>query len=220
MASPKKSAPFRLRWLLLAPIPLAWCVIAHLGWLAFQEDKVIDARFRYRGPIDSPVNVVYVNMDSLSLDEIGGWPWSREYFATVARTLVERAGVKVIGMDIVFSDEGVAESVDVKKLVSGNRALGAFLRTSPSVIVGASYTAGDFRDINGKKAIREFPDVSRTDLPPLNQIEAPELPSFDIGAGRKYTPPGVALIDTVDAGTRWVMLYAPTAYRTYYSMAV
>ena len=220
MASLKKSALFRLRWLLLAPIPLAWCVIAHLGLLGFLENKVIDLRFRYRGPIDSPVNVIYLKMDSLSLDEIGGWPWSREYFATVVQTLLDRAGAKAVGMDLVFSDEGVAEAIDIKKLVAGNRALGAFLRRTPAAIVGASYTAGDFRDINGKIRIREFPDVSRSDLPPTSQLETPELPSFNIGSGKKYSPPGVALIDTVDGGTRWVRLYAPSAARTYYAMAV
>ena len=220
MASPKKSALFRLRWLLLAPIPLAWCVMAHMGLLGFLEDKVIDWRFRYRGPIDAPVNVIYVRMDSLSLDAIGGWPWSREYFATVARTLVERAGVKALGMDLVFSDEGVAESIDRKKLIAGNRALGAFLRKTPTVVVGASYVAGDFRDANGNKRIREFPDVTRADLPPARQLEPPELPSFVIGPGQTYSPPGVALIDTVDGGTRWVRLYAPSAARTYLAMAV
>ena len=30
----------------------------------------------------------------------------------------------------------------------------------------------------------------------------------------------MALIDTVDGGTRWVRLFAPTAVRTYYAMAV
>jgi adenylate cyclase len=216
----QKSALFRLRWLLLAPIPLAWCFLASTGALGFLENKVIDWRFRYRGPIEAPVKVVYVNVDSLSLDEIGGWPWSREYFATVARTLIERAGAKAVGMDFVFSDDGVAESVDTKKLVEGNRALGSYLAKTPAVVIGASYTASDYRDINNRKKIREFPDVTRSDLPAVSLIEPPELPSFNIGAGKKYTPPGAALIDTVDGGTRWVRLYAPSAIRTYYAMAV
>jgi adenylate cyclase len=220
VASPNKSALYRLRWLLLAPIPIAWCVIAHFGLLAFLENKVIDWRFRYRGPIEAPVKIIYVNVDSLSLDVIGGWPWNREFFATVAKTLTERAGVRAIGMDFVFSDDGVAESVDQRKLIAGNRALGSFLWKSQNVVIGASYTAMDFRDINGQKKIREFPDVTRADLPPLRQIEPPELPSFSLGAGVKRSPPGVALIDTVNAETRWVMIYAPTAARTYYAMAV
>jgi len=220
VASLKKSALFQLRWLLLASIPLAWCVIAHLGILVPLENSVVDWRFRYRGPIDAPVKVVYVNVDSTSLDLIGNMPWSREYFATVAKTLIERAGVKAIGMDFVFSDAGVAESVDRSKLITGNRALGAFLWKTPSVVVGASFTAMDYHDLNHRKKSRKFPDVSQPDLPPLHQIEPPELPSLSIAEGRTVSPPGVGFIDTVDGGTRWVDLYAPTSARTYYALAV
>ena len=225
MASPKKSALFQLRWLLLAPIPLLWCVIAHYGTLGFLENRVLDWRFRYRGPIDAPVKVVYVDVDSPSLNPaelggIGGWPWSRDYFATVSQTLIGQAGVRAVGMDFVFSDEGVAESVDAAKLVAGNRVLGRYLWKTPNVVVAASYSAGDFRDINGKAKIREFPDVNRADLPPLHQIEPPELPELNIGSNRKVTPPEVAIIDTVDGGTRWVRLSAPTSIGTFYAMAV
>ncbi len=202
-------------------------MLAHLGLLAFQENKAIDWRFAYRGPIDAPVNVVYVRMDSLSLlppelGGMGGWPWGREYFLKVAKTLVERAHVKAIGMDIVFSDEGVSEAIDKEKLIAGNRALGRFLLHTPSVVVGASYVAGDFRDEKGKKKIREFPDITRTDLPPLKQLEGPEMPVFVTAPGKTFTPPGIALIDTVDAGTRWVRLFAPSSVPNYnyYAMAL
>ncbi|MFY9922915.1 MAG: adenylate/guanylate cyclase domain-containing protein [Opitutaceae bacterium] len=220
MASQKKSALFRLRWLLLAPIPLAWCVVAHLGLLSFLENKMLDWRFRFRGPIDCPAKVVYVDIDSQSTSTIGNVPWNREYFATVARALIEHAGVKAVGMDLVFSDAGLPESVDTKKLIAGNRALGSYLRNTPSVIVGASYAAADVRDSNGRLIVREFPDVNRPDLPPVNKIEPPETPSFNIGRSIPFSPPGVALIDTVDGDTRWVRLFAPTAVRTYYAMAV
>jgi adenylate cyclase len=222
VASLKKSALFQLRWLILAPIPLAWCAAWHMGMLGFLENQVTDWRFRYRGPIDAPIKVIYVDVDSIALQEIGNMPWSRVYFATVAKTLIERAGVKAVGMDFVFDDAGVAESVDTKKLVLGNRALGGYLWRDPTppVVVGGSYSAGDFRDSNGKKEIREFPDVSRSDLPPLRQIEPPETPSLSIAQGRTVGAPIVGIIDTVNGATRWVMLYAPTSVKTYFAMAV
>jgi adenylate cyclase len=222
VASLKKSALFRLHWLLLAPIPLLWCIAWHMGMLGFLENRLTDWKFRYRGPIDAPIKVIYVDVDSIALQEIGNMPWSRVYFATVAKTLIERAGVKAVGMDFVFDDAGVAESVDTRKLVLGNRALGGYLWRDPTppVVVGGSYSAGDFRDSNGKKEIREFPDVSRSDLPPLRQIEPPETPSLSIAQGRTVGAPIVGIIDTVNGATRWVMLYAPTSVKTYYAMAV
>jgi adenylate cyclase len=223
VASPKKSALYRLRWLLLAPIPVAWCFIAHIGTLGFLENKVLDWRFRYRGPIEAPVKVVYVDVDSIALDEIGNMPWSRVYFAKVAKALVDRGGVKAVGMDFVFSDVGVPESVDRAKEMAGNRALGMFLWGSPTppVVIGASYVAGDFFDARSKhQQIREFPDVSRPDLPPVQQIEPPERPSLSVAPNRTVGAPLVGLIDTVDGATRWVRLYAPTSVKTYYAMAV
>jgi adenylate cyclase len=209
-----------MRWLLLAPIPLVWCLLAHYGKLDFLENKLVDWRFRYRGPISAPVKVVYVDVDSFSLgqSEIGGWPWSRGYFARLAKTLIEKGGAKAVGMDFVFSDLGEAESIDKAKLIDGNRALGSFLLKTDSVVVGASYSAAEFRDFD-KKAVRNLPLVARG-LPPLDQLYPPEMPSFNIGRSAPFSPPGVGLIDTLDGGTRWVPLYAPSFVRTYYHMAV
>jgi adenylate cyclase len=222
----RKSAPVSLRWLFLALIPVAWCGMEHAGWLTSLENGVVDWRFRFRGPMAAPVKVIYVDVDSTSLDLIGNMPWNRAFFATVAQTLVERAGVKAIGMDFVFSDTGVAESVDWGKYVAGNRALGAYLWKEPPVVVAASYAASDYHDNDPKhprKMRREFPEVARPDLPATRDIEPPELPSLGISVEdrtKTVSPPGVGIIDTVNAGTRWVWLYAPSAARTYYAMAV
>jgi adenylate cyclase len=220
VASPNKSALVNLRWLLLAPIPIAWCVIAHLGLAGFLENKVTDWFFRLRGPMDAPVKVVYVNVDSVSLDRIGGWPWSRQYFATVARTLVERGGVRAIGMDLVFSDEGIAESADLQKILDGNLALCRYLRKTSSVVIAASYTAADYVDKIGRLHSREFPDLSVPNPPPESANEFPELPSFLVAPNKRYTPPGVGLIDTVNSDTRQVRLFAPVTGRVYLAMSV
>jgi adenylate cyclase len=209
-----------MRWLLLAPIPLVWCLLAHYGKLDFLENKLVDWRYRYRGPISAPVKVVYVDVDSFSLgqSEIGGWPWSRGYFARVAKTLLDKGGAKAVGMDFVFSDLGEAESIDKTKLIDGNRTLGSFLLKTDSAVVGASYSAAEFRDFD-KKAVRNLPLVARG-LPPVDELYPPELPSFNVGRSAPFSPPGVGLIDTLDGGTRWVPLYAPSFVRTYYHMAV
>jgi adenylate cyclase len=78
MVQPKKQRSFAFfRWLLLLPIPALWCVFDHYNALTFLENKSLDWRFQYRGEIDAPVKVVYVNINSLSIASIGGFPWSR-----------------------------------------------------------------------------------------------------------------------------------------------
>jgi adenylate cyclase len=220
VASPNKSALFRLRWLLLAPIPLLWCVVAHFGMLEFVENRVLDWRYRYRGPIDAPAKVAYVDVDSISVQTLGQFPWDRSYFADVASALMEHGGAKAVGMDLVFSEEGLPQAFDKKVLISGNKALGRFLWRTPSVVVAASYTAATFQDAKGMIRVRAFPFVESNDPTPLSQVEPPELPEFNVGTSKPFVPPSIGLIDRVGDGIRFVPLYAQTSYRTYYTMGV
>ena len=221
MPLPKAKKLLSLRWFLLSPIPLLWCLLSSYGLLDFAENKSIDWRFQYRGEISSPLKVVYVDIDSQSIDEIGGQPWSRAFYARVAKTLIEEGGASAVGFDVLMSDNGVAESVDRKKLVLGNRELARFLWKNPPVVLAASYSAVTFRDINGKLTNRELPLLANyapgTDL---SSWEPPELPSFDVGRSLPWNPPNIGLIDTLDGGTRWVPLFAPSNVRTYYHLSV
>jgi len=71
---PNKKHPLpRWRGLLISSIPLAWCVCSYFGWLTFLENKFVDWRFHYRGEIDAPIKVIYVDIDSQSISEIGGF---------------------------------------------------------------------------------------------------------------------------------------------------
>lgn len=216
---PKVPKLSSLRWLLLLPIPVLWCVLSSYGWLDFVENKLTDWRFQYRGELPSPVKVIYVDVDSQSIDEIGGWPWSRSYFSRVAHALVTQAHVKAVGFDFVFSDNGVSESVDRTKLVAGNREFASYLWRNPPVVLAASYTAAVYRDINGNLQHRVLPLIAK-DNRPVAEMEPPELPSFNVGRQFPWNPPNIGLIDTLDGGTRLVALFAPSNVRTYYHMSV
>ena len=224
MAPTKKATSLsKFRWLLLLPIPAIWCVLSHFGGLVFLENKFIDWRFQYRGELSDPLKVVYVNVDSLSLSEIGGWPWSRMYFSRVASALVNEGHAKAVGFDFVFSDLGVSESVDLKKLVDGNTEFGRYLFRNPPVVLAAAYAGRRFLDVNDKERERMLPLVA-TDTRKLDDLEPPEIPAFKRNQNPDdrtfYNPPNIGLIDTIDNGTRWVPAWAPNATkRTYYHMA-
>lgn len=226
MAQTKQAKVFAyLRWLLLLPLPALWCLLGHYGWLTFLENKSVDWRFQFRGEIEAPVKVVYVDVDSLSLNEIGGWPWSRHYFATVSAALTNESKVKAIGFDFVFSDAGLSESVDRKKLVMGNAEFGRFLNRQPPVVLAAAYGGWQFLDVNGKVQERSLP-IMATETRKLEQIEPPETPAFETSADpnkrQPYTPPiAVGLIDTMGAGTRMVPAWAPSnTKRTYFHLSL
>ncbi len=214
-----------LRWLLLLPIPALWCVLEHSGNLTFLENKSIDWRFQYRGEIDSPVRVVYVDIDSLSLSAIGGMPWNRAIYSRVATALINEGKAKAVAFDIVFSDAGLAESVDRKKLIYGNAEFGRYLIEQPPVVLAAAYGGHEFLDPNGKLQKRQLPIVATETRQPA-QIEPPEVASFEMSPdpdkSQPYTPPvSPGLIDTINNDTRLVPAWTPSGLKiTYYHMAV
>ncbi|PAW67536.1 MAG: hypothetical protein B9S34_05035 [Opitutia bacterium Tous-C1TDCM] len=225
MASKSKAkAVAQLRWLLLLPIPLIWCLLEHYRQLAFLENKSVDWRFQYRGEIEAPIKVVYVDVDSLSLDKIGGWPWSRTYFSKVSAALVNEGKARAVGLDFVFSAAGLSESVDRRKHVAGNQEFARFLFRQPPVVLAAAYGGWQFTDIDKKVKTRTLPLISAESWR-LEQSEPPELPVFEIsfaeGQTKLYNPPFVGLIDTIEDQMRVVPLWVPTNLnRPYFHMAV
>jgi len=207
------------RFLFLLPIPALWCVASHAGWLQFLENRLIDWRFRYRGEIAAPVKVVYVDIDPRTIDDIGNWPWSRSYFAEVAGTLVKVAHVRAVGFDFVFSPNGEAESADRQKLIEGDLEFGRFLFQAPPVVLGASFTAGEFRAAEGRIEHRQLPLLANG-LGDAAKIEPPEVTALQIPGRPAWSPPFVGLIDTLDGGTRVVPAWAPTSVGNFYHVAV
>lgn len=214
MAKPKKT--LIVRWLFLLPIPVLWCVVSNFGWLDFLENKSVDARFRWRGEIDAPVKVAYVNVDAKSIADLGNMPWDRSYYIDVSKALLEVGGAKVIGVDLVFSEKSLPQLADPARIRDGNRRFASFLFRGPPVVLGAGYAASIDRDINGQLYERELPRV----LKPPVEAQPPELPEFRMANGAVWNPPLVGLIDTIDGASRFVPAYARVGERTYFHMAV
>src|SRR4051812_45010836 len=89
----KKAALPWVRWLTLLTVPVLWSVLSHAGLLDFFENRTIDWRFVGLGEIEPPLNVVYVDIDARSIEEIGNFPWTRHHFARVTAALVNQAHV-------------------------------------------------------------------------------------------------------------------------------
>lgn len=211
-------AKFDWRFLILLPIPLLWALASHLGYLRVAEELTVDWRFHFRGEIESSVPVIYVDIDSQATEELGNFPWPRSYFAQVGASLLEQGGAKAIGVDVVFSEQGVSEAYDKVAWVQANVEFARFLRKEPPMVLAAAYSSMDFRGAAGRE-LRQLPTVA-DGLTESALASLPELPEFSIGRGRMWTPPHVGLIDTLGGGTRWIPVYAPTSVRRYDHMSL
>jgi len=233
---------FSLRWPLLLAIPACWCVLSHFGSLDWLEYKVLDWRYLDRGELEAPVKVTYVDIDARSLDELGGWPWNRAYFARVASALVNQGGVRAVGLDVVLSDRTRTDRTTLGKLADGNLELAHYLDSGAPVVLASSYAGEQIRDFGAQRPtmvelpmvilrtlFRPFvagstpaPTVRRTPrgLPLLGpdpraaaQFDPPEVSTLNIGAKSLWLPPRVGLIDTIDGGATWMPAYVPASGR-------
>ncbi len=67
------------------------------------NNNFIDLFFNLRGEVDGSRDIVIVDIDEISLNELGRWPWRRDKIATLLKNLTEyEAGI--IGFDMVFAE--------------------------------------------------------------------------------------------------------------------
>lgn len=225
MVQPKKKFTFPwVRWLLLLPVPILWSAAGHYGLLNFFENRTIDLRFRHRDEISAPVKIIYVDIDSRSISDIGNMPWTRHWFTLVADALVNKGGVSAVGFDFVLSPEGKAQSANETLLREGDVELVRFAvkfppAKPPPLVFAASFAAEEFRAAEGSIEYRGLPLVAY-DKRKREDIEPPEVTSLETPSGAAISPPFLGLIDTLQGGTRTVAAWAPTNTRDFYHMAI
>lgn len=218
---PKSSrTKFDWRYVLLVPIPFVWAFLGHFEHLDRFENALVDLRFRLRGEIEAPVKLIYVDLDTRALQELGERPWSREKFGLAAEALIERGGARAVGFDFVFSGLSYSEIVDRKKASEGNVAFARVIRKHPNIILAVQYTEGQ-AVTQGDQTVRRLP-LLRRGATDRSKNDVPEMPQYPL-----VTPTWgrVGLIDFdteygADVVPRWVPMFAHTVNPTLYHMSL
>jgi len=196
-------------------IGAVWAGLAQAGVLRPLEQMLVDARFRVRGPLPSPLKLVYVDIDTNSTLELGSFPWDRGIFARVCQVLTKHGKAKAVGIDVVFSEAGVPNIADRAAIRRGHQEFGRYLFGGPPVVLAASYAGGLKVSADGTMQPRSFPLIGDRGA----SMDPPELPEWPVGP-ITFTPPLVGLIDTAGGLTREVQLFAPVPGRAYYQLSV
>ena len=78
-------------------------------------------KFQIRGPEKPKNKIVIVEVDDASLadEKLGRWPWRRDKMARLIRSIID-AGAKVVGLDIVFSEQDVRIDENLKMVLEGS----------------------------------------------------------------------------------------------------
>jgi len=95
--------------------------ILNIPILTSLENQAYDARLKITLPKHIDKQVIIVDIDEKSLDEIGQWPWNRNILAKINDTLFDHYQIKVIGYDIVFAEEDIDEGAKLlDKMANGS----------------------------------------------------------------------------------------------------
>ncbi len=97
----------KTRYVTSAVIFLAVAALYLSGALRFVDNKLLEAQFAVFGR-DATRDLVIVAIDAESLEELGTWPWPRDYHARVLETLLD-AGADRIAYDVDFSSASNAD---------------------------------------------------------------------------------------------------------------
>jgi len=181
------------------------------GWVGFLEEPTINARMTFRGVIPSPVRVCYVDVDTDSIQALGNFPWNRAVFAEALNDLFELGKVRAVGLDFVFSSNGIPQ-LGREEAEAGSLQLGRSVKKNANVVLAATY--GAETGILGKQ--RSFPFVFRREFSP-ERSDLPELPDYPV-TGPVWGH--VGLIDTMQDDVRCIPFFAQTEHKTYLQMSL
>jgi adenylate cyclase len=190
-------------WVILSQIPFNYFkkkdnFLGPDGATAFLEQKTIDARFDFRGPIPAPVKVCYVDVDTYAISKLGNFPWNREYFALALTALFDHGNIKAAGMDFVFSNAGLPD-VGRDEMEVGSARLGKCIYKYKNVVLATTYGTTN-RPFGLDTTFPLLFDKKSPD----HQVGPPELPAYSVLGPNGH----VGLIDTIGNDVRFVPFFA------------
>ena len=157
------------------------------------ENQAYDARLKITLPEKVDKQVVIVDIDEKSLNELGQWPWNRNIMARINDTLFDHYNIKAIGYDIVFAEEDIDEGTKLLEAMAND-----VLRDNPEFIAEYNRVIPSLRhdqlfaeSLNNRKTVLGFvmdTDTIKGTLPPaITRLDDETLDLLSIAKPRGYT---------------------------------
>ena len=88
------------------------------------EQIAYDRHLQLTMPKTVDPSVVIVDIDEISLEAEGRWPWPRDKVARLVEQLFDTYNVKLVGFDIVFAEPDNSSGLDVLQRLAGKELKG------------------------------------------------------------------------------------------------
>ncbi len=151
------------------------------------DNKLRDYMFQIRGEIKQSNNVVIIDLDEKSLNELGQWPWPRYKVAKILENLAN-SNIGVIGLDIVFAEEDQSSPSKVfKELNMDNSQVPNFDEILNNTVSNTPTILGYQFELNDKNFMKK----EEIDIPAIivekNKLDGEDLLINAIGTVLNHT---------------------------------
>jgi adenylate cyclase len=85
------------------------------------ENWTYDTRLNFTRPNTTDDRVVIVDIDEISLAEVGRWPWGRDQLAIIVDNLFDRYQARVVAFDIVFAEKDESSGLEQFERLANSR---------------------------------------------------------------------------------------------------
>ncbi len=167
--------------------------VIHIPFLTSLENQAYDSRLKITLPEQVDRQVVIIDIDEKSLDEIGQWPWNRNVLAEINDALFDYYQIKVIGYDIVFAEEDIDEGAKLlAKMAKGSlRDNDAFIGEYRRVMSSLQHDQRFAESLKNRNTVMGFvmdTDSTKGRLPePITKLDENTLDKLAINKTVGYT---------------------------------
>ncbi len=144
-----------------------------------QLDNIIyDARLQLTMPGGVDEDVVILDIDEKSLQEVARWPWPRDVMAGLVHKLFDRYQVAIVGFDVVFAEADHSSGIkSLDQLAHGAlRDVNAFQQAYRELRPKLDNDAQFAQAIKGRPVVLGYYMSSKTDAKRIAAIPEPVLP--------------------------------------------
>ncbi len=94
--------------------------LQHYPFLEKLENWTYDSRLNFTRPDTIDKNIVIVDIDEISLAEVGRFPWKRDVMAKLVTNLFDFYQIKTLGIDIVFAEKDTSSGLEAFTKLANN----------------------------------------------------------------------------------------------------
>ena len=156
-ASSGKKSFFQKRLDLFAPIVVGLIAVPLAIWGVFDslEYRVYDMELRAGRPIDKSEEILLIDIDDISIDDVGVWPWGRDIVADILIRMKE-FGASDIVFDIEYLQKSGkalvsnADSLVDESIESARQTLGSLIGQFAEAAASGMYSPAELEEFSGQ----------------------------------------------------------------------